>query len=389
MADLNTALGGSTAHEAIDVYGVDLRSTGDASQDSLTFEYSLERAHDASVWVTCSVYARRPDEVGTTAKPRLDCMGQTATMDIPKGDQKWYRLVVTVRVPNSTKIPFGMRVFGSGQKTGGDPTFVRYALPKLEYGRFPTEWNASSGNALPPGMIAFFPGPFCPPGWGEYTPLRGRVAVGNPSGGVVGTTVGSALGQAGKHMITDVPAHTHDVNPPNTGTTSNGSHAHSANPPNTTSTTDGNHAHSVNPPNTGSTGAGDHSHSGTTAKGNSFGYRTVDNCGGTESAGDHIRGWGGCGFKDRNDANYALANHTHNFSTNTTGNHSHNVDIGAFDSAAAGNHTHNVDIAPFDTAAAGAHGHDVDIATFKSASTGSAEVDVTMPYLQLMACRKL
>jgi len=36
----------------------------------------------------------------------------------------------------------------------------------------------------------------------------------------------------------------------------------------------------------------------------------------------------------------------------------------------------------------GAHTHTVETGAFDSGSTGSAAVDVTMPYLQLLACQK-
>lgn len=42
----------------------------------------------------------------------------------------------------------------------------------------------------------------------------------------------------------------------------------------------------------------------------------------------------------------------------------------------------------FTTDTAAAHSHTVDIPTFATDSTGDESVDVTMPYVQLLACRK-
>ena len=51
--------------------------------------------------------------------------------------------------------------------------------------------------------------------------------------------------------------------------------------------------------------------------------------------------------------------------------------------SAAGDHSHS-----FSTGGASAsHQHTTDIAAFNSGTTGSPSVDVTMPYVQLIACR--
>jgi hypothetical protein len=65
---------------------------------------------------------------------------------------------------------------------------------------------------------------------------------------------------------------------------------------------------------------------------------------------------------------------------------------GGSDSAAPilsdGAHTHTVDIASFNSGTAPNHSHPVDVAPFNSSSAGAASVDVTMPYVQLIACEK-
>jgi microcystin-dependent protein len=61
-----------------------------------------------------------------------------------------------------------------------------------------------------------------------------------------------------------------------------------------------------------------HTHSGATSSGNAMFYRTVSPCEGSESSGNHVRGWGGCDtYVDRTDNQYAMANHTHDFTTDS------------------------------------------------------------------------
>lgn len=48
-------------------------------------------------------------------------------------------------------------------------------------------------ESTPVGTIAFFDLSDCPSGWSEVTNARGRYIVGNPAGGNIGSTVGSAL----------------------------------------------------------------------------------------------------------------------------------------------------------------------------------------------------
>ena len=81
------------------------------------------------------------------------------------------------------------------------------------------------GNEFLSSMIAPFAGS-CPTGWSEYTAARGRAVVGTPSGGTNAGTVGTALTNLGTRTVTDVAAHTHAVDPPSTGTDSQGAHTH-------------------------------------------------------------------------------------------------------------------------------------------------------------------
>ncbi len=109
-------------------------------------------------------------------------------------------------------------------------------------------------------------------------------------------------------------------------------HCHAVNPPSTSTNTTGAHAHSVDPPSTSTSTAGNHRHSWTYIEGNN------DN-------GD-ATGW----F----DSSPSVTNQgTKTIYTNYAGNHSHAVNIAAFNSGTAGNHSHAVDIPQFDSASHG------------------------------------
>lgn len=90
----------------------------------------------------------------------------------------------------------------------------------------------------------------------------------------------------------------------------------------------GNHKHTLDAAGKhthGMDGAGNHHHSGTTGHGNRTAYRLVATTG-YDTFGNHTSGWaGGVHYQDRNDAAYPMQNHTHNFTTNTTGNHTHGI----------------------------------------------------------------
>ena len=186
-------------------------------------------------------------------------------------------------------------------------------------------------SGIPTGGVAFFELDACPEGWEPMLELRGRVPVGLPAGGELGATVGTDLADQETLEITEVPSHVHAINPPNTATTSSGSHSHSVDPPNTSTTTNGNHTH------------------------------VVDNANGGLGSG-YLQGANSIGDGDVADSSSPIF---------SAGNHTHTVNIGAFNSGSSGSHTHTV-----------------DIGQFNSSSAGVSSVDVTMPYVQLLACRK-
>jgi hypothetical protein len=186
----------------------------------------------------------------------------------------------------------------------------------------------TAGDAIPSGAVMFFNLTSCPPGWSSFNAAQGRTIVGTPNGGSLRGGTDTRLSDQGRNVITDVPTHVHAVDPPSTVTTTTGSHYHAVNPPNTTTSNSGAHSHEVTVA-TGGTGPV----SPTVAAGSSF-------------------------------------NQTGKISQAPA--HSHTVDIGEFNTRSAGDHHHNVDILQFNSSAAGVAGG----------------VDVTMPYVQLLACEK-
>jgi hypothetical protein len=72
----------------------------------------------------------------------------------------------------------------------------------------------------PAGAVTFFNRSTCPSGWTELTTARGRYLVGRPSGGTLGGSAGTALGNlenraVGRHShgVTD-PGHSHTISIP-------------------------------------------------------------------------------------------------------------------------------------------------------------------------------
>ena len=122
-----------------------------------------------------------------------------------------------------------------------------------------------------------------------------------------------------------------------------------------------NHTHGVNPPNTGTSGGGAHTHN------------LQDGVGiGDGLVGVNVGGGGHPGVTNQSGNGSAL-------NTTSSGNHSHTVDIGNFTSGgSSSSQTGEGD---------SAHNHSVNIPSFVSFPTGATAVDVTMPYLQLLACQ--
>ncbi len=143
-------------------------------------------------------------------------------------------------------------------------------------------------------------------------------------GSATGTSVGAPLTSGGLRTITEVPSHQHSVDPPDTAVSVSTDPGHSHS---TSVSTDGNHTHNL-----------DMEFENNTA--GTFIRQAGDNAGGITSS-SHV---------------------------GSAGSHSHTVTVNS----------------------GGAHGHSasVNLAPIATSTVGSASVDVTMPYLQLRACRK-
>jgi hypothetical protein len=193
---------------------------------------------------------------------------------------------------------------------------------------------------FPPGTVAFFNSTMCPAGWTELQAARGRVIVGmNGSAGTLLAEVGTALEDEATRTISEAPSHAHPVSLSGTAFANannvNSAHTH-------TMQSNGAHTHPVNE-------SGAHTHNGT----------TLGNGGGT-SWRPH---WAGTIEPSAGSWTVPSAGSAHTHTMQSAGAHAHVV----YES--------------------GAHQHSVTVSGSTDAS-GVAEVDVTMPYLQLLACTK-
>lgn len=152
--------------------------------------------------------------------------------------------------------------------------------------------------------------------------LRGRVAVGKST-----DTEFDAMGETGgakTHTLTtsQLPAHTHDVDPASYATTSTGSHTHTVDPPSITTSSNGSHSHDL--------------------------PRDV-----VSMTGDNEDGNGGDGEAYR-----------------------------VTQTSSAGAHTHTVNIAEFDSGSSGAHTHTINLPSTTSTSAGSGSAHNNLqPYI--------
>lgn len=189
---------------------------------------------------------------------------------------------------------------------------------------------------FPSGAVVFFNTATCPEGWAELQSARGRVPLGLPNGGTLAATVGTDLANEADRTISQVPSHTHAVGTLAGSTNNTGSHAHSI------SNTTGGHSHTIQ-------GSGTHNHTITMGEGGGFSFRPF---------------WAG-GAGNSGSPQYTTPNggsHTHTIGANT-GTHGHSM-------SSDGGHAHTVTLAG------------------STASAGAGTVDVTMPYIQLLACQK-
>ncbi len=211
--------------------------------------------------------------------------------------------------------------------------------PRLKLGTVPYAAFAAECGSVPSGSIMFFELATCPSSWSRFDALNGRMPMGLPSGGTLGATRGTALGNNQGRSISTVVAHNHTAS-----LTAAGSHTHSVNPaPFDTST--------VSLP---------HNHSATTGGGN-------------------LRLDLGSGLAFG--TSYAMGSSTQ-ASLNALGpvdTHNHTVSV----ANASPTHRHSINVPPTTSSTNPNHSHSVSVN-----SAGAATVDVTMPYVQLLACRK-
>lgn len=122
------------------------------------------------------------------------------------------------------------------------------------------------------------------------------------------------------------------------------SHDHSG-----TTGTDGFHFHPVDPPSTTTSTTGNHTHTGTVNGVNwsdNRWYAVDDNTNSNRTSaniiGDAVQ-WGTPWNGDLTGGNFIsrLGDHTHTMTMNSAGNHSHNVDIAAFNTTVKGDHDHS------------------------------------------------
>lgn len=195
------------------------------------------------------------------------------------------------------------------------------------------EEGAMGAAIVPAGAVMFFNLESCPGGWEVVEELRGRVPLGIPLGATVGELSGTPLDLDNPTiLVSEVPAHDHGVGDVDATATSD-SHSHTA------ESTNSSHSHTI--------AGGHHDHDIPIG---SSGLVTPGAAVGTANAPS--------GDMDVD---------------TTASNHSHTV--------SGGGHTHGTDSVM--------HSHAITITGSTDDNVGPESVDVTMPYMQLLACQKM
>lgn len=234
--------------------------------------------------------------------------------------------------------------------------------PRIPFGSVPFAIHAPE---VPPGMVSYFDASACPEGWSPLAAAQGRTIVGMAEEGMLLGQVGTPLGDV------EDRTHSHTVNPPSTNTTSSGDHTHNtASQAFNTGSTSVAHTHSI-PALTGDTDDDTHNHR--TINGSST-YDVNGNA--TIALGTSWSNPPGIHVISGNGSNSRYTN-------NDTHDHAVTTNASNTGGATSTSHNHSVSVPQQSTTSAGSHSHSVDIAAVASSSTSS-----TMPYLQLLACRK-
>lgn len=273
-----------------------------------------------------------------------------------------------------------------GIRVGADPEMTpRIPLGSVPYAAYATNCGDADTvggltaaeleeQAAPPsGAVMYFDLPACPEGWSELVAARGRSLVGLPSGGTAGGTVGAPLGNLENR------AHTHAVDPAAVSSSAAGGHDHTYGGGAIFTDLAGSHAHPVDPPATASAAAGEHNHQWLTRT--SLLIWSYDPDGAMIQAlnvpSNIQSGTGGPPV-------IGIPNPGNHY-TDAEAAHTHSTNIASFNSGAGGEHVHPLTLPAGTTSTTAAHAHSVDVPSTASSAATTAD---TMPYLQLIVCRR-
>jgi hypothetical protein len=256
----------------------------------------------------------------------------------------------TLTVYLGANVPLDLNLFRNGAAYLGVTLQGEAEMtPRLELGTVPYAAYAQETASVPPGAVMMFDLDTCPAGWSALDAARGRAIVGVPTGGMRGGTVGSPLGDKEDRL------HTHVVDPVSTLSTSSGTHTHDVNIPSITTSPSGAHNHAWSVWNNAAKIWLSHNSAGSqltvmdwTTRGGEIGMDTV----------------GGGNHPFAIDDTQPLLSQS--FYTTNVAAHTHTVDAPSVVSTSNGTHAHATDIA----------------------ATTSTATSATMPYLQLLICRK-
>jgi hypothetical protein len=192
-------------------------------------------------------------------------------------------------------------------------------------------------GAVPAGAVMFFDLASCPEGWTEMADAQGRTLVGLPSSGTLGGTVGSALSD-----IED-RGHTHTVDPESFDSSAVGGHSHFVDPPSASTSSSGSHSHEV---------------------------LSFDGSTWSAGSGTQIVTWASGGVASSSSASFRPLGRSFagSWSSSTASSHSHSFNGPSTQSTDDGSHSHTIDV--------------------PDTNSSSALTSSTMPYLQLLACKK-
>lgn len=235
--------------------------------------------------------------------------------------------------------------------------------PRIPFGSVPFAINTPQ---LPTGLVSYFDLPTCPEGWSTLEEAAGRTIVGVGEGGTLLGQVSTPLGD-----LENRP-HNHTVDPPAFNIASSGSHSHGIPAQNGLNTGNASvpHSHGI-PALTGVTDLDEHNHR--TINGshtyNSSGTANVPlNSVWTNPPGVYVLSGSGANsrYTSNDEHDHEVTTNASNTNSTSSTSHPHPFSVPAHNTANDGNHIHSINV--------------------PSVSTTSASS--SMPYVQLLACRK-